>query len=133
MPPCDLVAVMEKLSPRVFGGFLAVCLALGGCGSPEPALSELAGQGREFSLSHGCSACHGDDGEGGVGPAWQGLAGSTVALEGGGAVVADEGYLRRAIVAPEAEIVAGATIAMPVTELSANQIAALIAYIEELQ
>ena len=112
-----------------------VALALAGCSSSEPdrELSELGAQGREISLSRGCSACHGDDGEGGVGPAWQGLAGSTVRLEGGTAVVVDADYLRRAMVDPQAEIVEGVTITMPVSELTEDEIVALIAYIEELQ
>lgn len=114
---------------------LAALVAVGGCGAAEPdrELSELATQGREIALSSGCSACHGDNGEGGVGPAWQGLAGSTVELEGGGAVIADREYLRRAIVDPQADVVAGTSITMPVTELADSEIGALVAYIEELQ
>jgi cytochrome c oxidase subunit 2 len=116
-------------------GILAVALALSGCSSSEPDrdLSELGAQGHEIFLSRGCSACHGEDGEGGVGPAWQGLAGSTVRLEGGATVVVDTEYLRRAMVDPQAEIVEGVTITMPVSELSEDEIIALIAYIEELQ
>ena len=69
----------------------------------------------------------------GGGPAWEGLAGSTVALEGGGAVIAETEYLRRALVDPQAEIAEGTTIAMPVTASSEAEIVALIAYIEELR
>ncbi|MCP4309279.1 MAG: cytochrome c [bacterium] len=124
-------------STKALGAALAVvALALGGCSSssePTTDLSPLATEGQEVSLSRGCSACHGDNGEGVVGPAWQGLAGSTVALEGGDTVVADKEYLRRAMVDPQAEIVADVTIMMPVTDLSENEIVALIAYIEELK
>ncbi len=113
---------------------LAALLVLAGCGSAEPDrdLSPQAAVGREVALDRGCAACHGANGEGGVGPEWIGLAGSTVELEGGGAVVADAAYLRRSIVDPEAEIVAGMTVRMPVTELSASDVDALVAYIEEL-
>lgn len=126
---------MVNWSTRVVGALVAIAIAVGACGGSEPTreLSEEAAAGREIALSRGCSACHGENGEGGVGPAWEGLAGSTVALEGGGAVVVDTEYLRRALVDPQAEIVEGATIAMPVTALSEAEIVALIAYIEELR
>lgn len=126
---------MSNTRRWLIGGFVVVVLALGGCSSSEPdrELSELGAQGREISLSRGCSACHGEDGEGGVGPAWQGLAGSTVRLEGGATVFVDADYLRRAMVDPQAEIVEGVTITMPVSELTEDEIVALIAYIEELQ
>lgn len=110
-------------------------LILAGCGAAEPDrdLSPQAAAGREVALDKGCAACHGSNGEGGVGPPWIGLAGSTVELEGGGTVVADAGYLRRSIVDPEAEVVAGWTVKMPVTELSDDEVNALIAYIQELR
>ncbi|MDX2344439.1 MAG: cytochrome c [Acidimicrobiia bacterium] len=122
-------------STRVVGALAVVALFVSGCGGSAPTreLSEEAAAGREVALSRGCSACHGENGEGSVGPAWEGLAGSTVALEGGGAVVADTEYLRRALVDPQAEIVEGTTIEMPVTALSEAEIVALIAYIEELR
>jgi cytochrome c oxidase subunit 2 len=77
-------------------------------------------------------ACHGNNGEGGIGPAWIGLAGSEVALEDGSTVIADAEYLRRSIVDPDSQIVAGYTIRMPKTELTESEVAALVAYIEEL-
>jgi cytochrome c oxidase subunit 2 len=120
---------------RVLLTGLAALLLLSGCGAAEPDrdLSPQATAGREIALSEGCAACHGSNGEGGVGPPWIGLAGSTVELEGGGAVTADAAYLRRAIVDPEAEIVAGMTVKMPVNELTDGEVDALIAYIQELR
>lgn len=113
---------------------LGIVILLGACGSTEAdrELSAAAAAGREVALDKGCAACHGDNGEGSIGPAWIGLAGSTVDLEGGGAVVADADYLRLSIVDPQADIVAGMTVKMPVTELSGEQVDNLIAYIEEL-
>ncbi len=120
---------------RVSLAGLAALTVLAGCGAAEPDrdLSPEATAGREVALSKGCAACHGDNGEGGVGPAWIGLAGGTVELESGGVVVADAAYLRRSIVDPQSEIVAGTTVKMPVTELSAGEVEALIAYIQELR
>lgn len=125
---------MTRLRPAFLAG-LAALLLLAGCGGDESEsdLSPLATAGREVALSEGCVACHGNRGEGGVGPPWIGLAGSTVELEDGRAVTADAAYLRRAIVDPQADIVAGMTVRMPVNELTDGEVDALIAYIQELQ
>ena len=113
---------------------LGIALALSACSGGEPAsdLSAAAREGRAVALDRGCAACHGEKGEGGVGPGWRGLFGSAVELEGGASVLADDAYLRQAIVDPDSEVVAGSTISMPVTNLSDREVEALIAYIKEL-
>lgn len=114
----------------------ALVLALAACGGnqDEAASSPLAAQGRELANSAGCSACHGTDGRGGgVGPEWIGLAGSTVTLEDGSQVVADTDYVRRAIIDPSADVRAGYTIQMPDVNLDDDEVAALVAYIEEME
>jgi cytochrome c oxidase subunit 2 len=68
-----------------------------------------------------------------VGPTWQGLAGSSVELEDGTTVVADSAYLERAIVEPQSEVAKGYTIAMPKVNLTVDEVAAIITYIEELK
>ncbi len=119
-------------SRKAIGLILPIALVLGGCGGGS-GLSQSAQQGREISLTRGCSACHGEDGQGDIGPAWQGLFGATVELQDGSTIQVDRGYLRRAIAEPDAEIRAGVSISMPVTNLTEAEVAALIAYIEELQ
>ena len=67
-------------------------------------------QAMELLESYGCTACHSMDGTDGVGPTLQGIYGRerTVTDAGGTrTVVADEDYLRRAILEPEAELVDG--------------------------
>ena len=118
---------------KAIGFALAAAIAVGGCGSGEPELSETATRGQEVAATRGCMACHGEDGAGDVGPAWQGLFGAQVLLEGGATVTVDEDYLRRAIVDPEAEVVAGVTITMPTTSLTEAEVEALIVYIKELE
>ena len=112
---------------------MLLAAACGGSEAATPAPG-TAGQGLEIANQAGCVACHGTDGlSGGVGPGWAGLAGSTVTLEDGSQVTADTAYLRRAIVDPDAEIVAGYTLRMPEVGLTTEEVAALIDYIEGLE
>jgi cytochrome c oxidase subunit 2 len=106
------------------------------CGSEEadaPAveLSAAAEQGREIARDEGCASCHREQGDG-VGPAWQGLAGSEVELADGTTVVADEEYLRRSIVEPNAQIVEGYSGIMPERRLDEADVDAIVTYLLEL-
>lgn len=113
---------------------------LAACGGDDDSdLSEQARTGRNTANSSGCASCHGSDGQGGVGPTWVDLAGSEVTLtvpedEGGGTrtVIADDEYLRRAILDPQAEEVEGYTVNMPTNGLSEAETDDVIAYIKEL-
>ena len=109
-------------------------LALAGCGGDDgsPALPAEAEQGREIARTNGCAACHGNNGQGGVGPAFTGLYGSQVALADGTTVTADEAFLIESIRTPAATKVTGYDIDMPANDLDDDQIAAVIAYIRAL-
>jgi cytochrome c oxidase subunit 2 len=110
--------------------------ALAGCaadaGSADLDLSPRAEQGYTIARTNGCAACHGSNGEGGIGPELVGLFGSEVELDDGTTVVADTAYLTESIVDPTAKQVAGYRLAMPANNLDAAQVAAVVAYIEEL-
>lgn len=80
----------------------------------------------------GCVACHGRNGDGGVGPSWVGRFGSTIELEGGEQVLVDTDYLIRSIQEPNAQRVAGFTVAMPENNLTDAEVSAVVAYIEAL-
>src|SRR5829696_6182792 len=54
--------------------------ASGGNGGPNLA---LAAEGKDIAARNGCAACHGANGEGGVGPPWVGLLGCEVELNDG--------------------------------------------------
>jgi cytochrome c oxidase subunit 2 len=95
-------------------------------------LSPEAEQGRELAESNGCTSCHSTGDREGVGPSWQGLAGSEVELDDGSVVVADEEYLRRSIVEPNAQIVAGYRGIMPERPLDPAEVDAIVAYLQEL-
>ncbi len=116
-------------SMRIVIAFTMI-VALAGCGSSAD-LSPLAAEGKDLLTSEGCAACHGSEGEGGIGPVLVGLAGRAVELDDGTTVVADTAYLRRAIVDPNAQIVAGYEIRMPENALADAQVDALVAWIEE--
>lgn len=103
----------------------------GGDGGDGPNLAEAAA-GRDIAARSGCAGCHGANGEGGVGPSWIGLLGSQVELTDGTMVVADREYLIAAIKTPDTQKVAGYPVAMPVNQLSDEDIAKVVTYIETL-
>jgi cytochrome c oxidase subunit 2 len=107
------------------GGAQTTAAAGGGPG-------EAIARGQQLSRTKGCSACHGADGEGGLGPAWAGALGSTVTLTDGSQVVVDEAYLTRAIEDPQAQVVTGYAVAMPEQSLTPEEVADLVAYITSL-
>jgi cytochrome c oxidase subunit II len=99
----------------------------------HPELS-LAEQGAALYEAYGCAACHAV-GSNGRAPALAGLYGTRVQLEGGAQVRADRDYLRRAIVEPNQDVVAGFQPIMPSykAQMDESQVLALIAYLETLQ
>ena len=110
---------------------LVVAVACGGSSRAE--MSPEAERGRRIANSSGCASCHGADGEGGVGPVLAGLYGSEVTLADGSTVVADDAYVRRSITEPDADLVEGYAVKMPVTGLDDDEIEAVLAYIRELE
>lgn len=119
---------------------LTAGLASTACGSPGPPAASpasLAAQGRALARSKGCASCHSVDGSRRTGPTWKGLAGSTVTLEDGSTVVADDAYLHESIADPDAKTVKGyprgvmAEVVRP-GSLTEPQIKALVAYISSL-
>lgn len=123
-----LPAVLRvALAALVVGGFAA-------CGADDAgvALPARAAEGRDVARTNGCAACHGRAGEGGPGPAFTGLFGSTVELEDGSTAIADAEYLVESIRDPDAKIVSGYGIVMPTNDLSDAEIEAVVAWIEAL-
>jgi cytochrome c oxidase subunit 2 len=112
---------------------LVVVAACGGTGNADLALSAQAEEGRRLYNSSGCSGCHGGQGGGGVGPALAGLPGIERELIDGTTVIADEAYLVRSIMEPDAEIVAGYPLRMPSNRLTESQVADIVAYINEME
>jgi cytochrome c oxidase subunit 2 len=122
----------------VFSGTAAVAAALvfGACGSDaagsDTPLPPAADAGRSVMRSNGCAACHGSDGQGGVGPAFVGLYGTEVELSDGTVVTADAEYLRRSIAEPRDEIVDGYRVPMPTNDLDDEEIDRVIDFIRAI-
>ena len=93
----------------------------------------LATEGEKLFQQLSCYSCHRSDGQG-SGPGLLGLYGKPVALRDGSSVLADESYLRRSILDPPAQIVAGFEPNMPSFRglLSEQQVLLLIAYMKSL-
>jgi cytochrome c oxidase subunit 2 len=91
---------------------------------------EVAGQ--KLFDRYRCGSCHRP--EGGIGPSLVRVAGKEVRLEGGGAVQADEQYLRNSILNPAQQIVAGYRPEMPTYrgQLDEVQVLQIIAYLKSL-
>lgn len=103
-----------------------------GATTPTVELSAAAQEGQQVAEAQGCTSCHQVSGDDGIGPAWQGLAGSEVQLADGSVVVADEAYLTRSIVEPNAQIVEGYNGIMPERALDQDEVAAIVAYLQEI-
>jgi len=104
---------------------------------PVPVTAALVAQGKSLYQADGCSACHSLSGSAGVGPGFEGLAGSTVTLDDGQTVTADDDYLQRSILDPDAEIVKGFRAGLMAPAIAGfdlakkpNDVRALIAFVK---
>jgi cytochrome c oxidase subunit 2 len=104
-------------------------------GTGTPASSDLVQLGRAIAARHQCLACHTIDGQRHIGPTWSGLYRSTVPLETGAKVIADESYLTRSMMDPLADVHEGFRPVMPPYQgvLTAPEAAALVEYIKSLR
>ena len=99
-----------------------------------PASPELRGE--LLASQYGCLNCHSTDGSTKTGPTWFHLSGSNVKLTDGSTVVADDDYLRTAIVSPNTQVVLGFVAnVMPdfSTVLDQTMVESLVAYIKTLK
>ncbi|APR75839.1 Cytochrome c oxidase polypeptide II [Minicystis rosea] len=105
-----------------------------GEGTPREPLS-LARVGENVAAEEGCLRCHTPDGTPHIGPTWAGLYMSTVPLEGGGNVVADDAYITESMMDPLAKLHLGFQPVMPsfLGRLEPAQVAAIVEYIRFLR
>ena len=97
------------------------------------AQGSLADAGEKLFQSLACHTCHQENATG-RGPSLKGLYGSTVHLDSGQTVLADDAYIRESILQPGAKITAGYKNIMPTFQglVSEEQVLQLIAYIKSL-
>ena len=93
-----------------------------------------ATSGQQLFQTLGCASCHGNNGEGGRGPALLGVFNSNVQLSTGQTVRADEGYLRESILNPQAKLVSGFGPIMPTFQgvVNEEQIVQLLSYLKSM-
>ena len=127
---------MKKLAlglPLLF--LLAACG--GGASGSTKTNDPLVTNGAKLYKAKACISCHTVDGAELVGPTWKGLYESTVQLDDGSVVTADEDYLRESMMDPSAKTVRGfpkglmETVIKP-GALSAEEVDALVAYIKSV-
>ncbi|MFO8029035.1 MAG: cytochrome c oxidase subunit II [Cyclonatronaceae bacterium] len=124
----DMLATVHVLSREDFEEWLETGLEV----DEDMPLADL---GRQTYTSAGCNACHTLDGSDRIGPSFLNLFDSERELADGSVIVADEDYIRRSILEPQADITAGYPANMPsyAGRLNERQIDGLIAFIKELQ
>src|SRR5437762_176942 len=100
-------------------------------GASQQSLTE---NGQQLFSDFACNTCHRADLRG-RGPVLEGVFGTTVTLQSGQKVVADEGYVRESILDPAAKVVAGYQPIMPTFQgqVSEEQLLALVEYVKSLQ
>ena len=91
-----------------------------------------AERGAGLYKSKGCNACHSLDGTKVVGPSFRGLWGKTESTDKGDVLV-DDAYVRESILAPLAKITTGFPPAMPPFQLSDDDLASIILYLQTLK
>jgi len=99
-------------------------------GATQQTLSEA---GQQLFSDLACNTCHRPDLKG-RGPVLENLFGSTVTLQSGEKVTADEAYIRESILNPAAKITAGYQPIMPTFQgqVSEEQLLALVEYVKSL-
>ncbi len=97
----------------------------------QPHGDTLVREGEALYAKFGCGACHSPQSQVRA-PKLAGLFNSTVMLAGGGRAIADDAYLRKSILQPRDDIVAGYPAIMPsyASLASPSEIDALVAYIK---
>ncbi len=123
-----MIGKVKVVSQREYEAWLEEGSA-GGEGIPPEKLGE------QLFKSKACVTCHSTEGIRITGPPLNGAFGNPVVLKRGATITMDENYIRKSILEPQADVVAGYDPVMPTYQglLKDKQIDALIAYIKSLK
>jgi cytochrome c oxidase subunit 2 len=105
-------------------------------GREEIEVAKGKSHGTQLLQEKGCLACHSIDGTPRVGPTLKGLFGKTVTVMTNGKernIVADEAYLRKSILEPNADVVKGFPPIMPLEKMTEDEIKEVIQTLKELK
>ena len=92
--------------------------------------------GMKLLQDKGCLGCHSADGPAKIGPTFKGLWGRSVTVLVNGRereLVADEAYIRKAVLQPQAEVVKGYPPIMPEFPLKSEELDAIITVLKDLK
>ncbi|WP_375739072.1 c-type cytochrome [Pseudomonas boanensis] len=98
----------------------------------RPSQDSLLEKGRQLVDSHGCSACHSQDGSTSLGPGWKDLYGRTEQLADGSSVKVDDAYLAESILDPKARLVQGFPPVMVPYTFNRDELGAVVAFVKSL-
>jgi len=93
-------------------------------------------EGQRLLETKGCLGCHTIDGSPKAGPTFKGLYGSKVTVVTSGkerVITADDAYIERSILHPDADIVKGFPPVMPALSVSEEEIQEIIGYLKTLK
>ncbi len=93
-------------------------------------------RGQQLVQQYGCTTCHSLDGSIKIGPTWKGLYESTVTLDDGSTLMADQEYLKSSILEPNLYVSEGfpSNVMPSFSEiLDQTQVESIVAFIESLK
>lgn len=93
-------------------------------------------KGLRLLQEKGCLGCHSTDGSKKIGPTFKGLFGRQVTVLTDGkarTITTDEGYISRAILEPQADVVKDYPPVMPKVQVSQDELKTIIGYLKELK
>jgi cytochrome c oxidase subunit 2 len=124
----DMIGTVKVVSKREYAEWLETGTSLADNMPPEQ-------YGAKLFQSRACYTCHSIKGESSVGPHLNGIFGEQAVMTGGKQFIVDENYIRKSLLEPQADVVAGYQPVMPTYQgiLKDRDVDALIAYIKSLK